>query len=253
MPELPTVTRQSPIRDDHAWHFPDIEGHRTHVRLQVWPTSDGGHLVIATDLELGADLINVAESLVQACVRKFAPPLTVVRRFTPYTMSAFERDTFDVLTPLDEKGISRPKRCTEKILELLGAGIVGFPRDAPPGPADAEAPVVGPQSVQMARLVEASLRLTQTRTTERRPNGYPTKSGPVAGRDLDAISQLRLTAPVLNHLSHFIGEIVVDRNGTTAGTKRDKRLEKTVEALQKQAWPLTELCDELASEEHEQS
>ncbi|MCW2903052.1 MAG: hypothetical protein JWO67_5317 [Streptosporangiaceae bacterium] len=79
-------------------------------------------------------------------MREFGPPVTVVRHFTPYTMSAFERDTFEVL-PLDEKGIARPKRCTEEILELLGASVVGFPGDVPPGPADAEAPVVGPQSV----------------------------------------------------------------------------------------------------------
>lgn len=252
MPELPAPTRLSPIRDDHAWHFPDINGHRTHVRLRVWPTKDGGHLVVATDLELGAGLINVAESLVRACVREFGPTVTVVRHFTPYTKSAFERDTFDVL-PLDEKGIARPKRCSEEILELLGAGVVGFPGDAPPGPADADAPVVPPQSVQLTRLVAASLRLTQTRVTERRPNGYPTKHGPVAGRDLDAISQLRLTAPVLNHLSHFIGEIVVDQDGTAAGAKREKKLVKALEALQKQAWALTELCDELVNEEREQS
>lgn len=107
MPDLPTPTRLSPIRDDHAWHFPGINGHRTHVRLRVWPTNDGGHLVIATDLELGAGLINAAESLVRACVREFGPPVTVVRHFTPYTMSAFERDTFDML-PLDEKGIAGP-------------------------------------------------------------------------------------------------------------------------------------------------
>ncbi|MCP3822090.1 hypothetical protein NLX86_29585 [Streptomyces sp. A3M-1-3] len=253
MPELPTPTRLSPIRDDHAWHFPDINGHRTHVRLRVWPTKEGGHLVVATDLELGAGLINVAESLVRACVREFGPSVTVVRHFTPYTMSAFERDSFDVLTPLDEKGIARPKRCTEEILKLLGASVVGFPGDAPPGPADAEAPVVGPQSVHLARLVAASLRLTQTRVTERRPNGYPTKNGPVAEPDLDAISQLRLTAPVLNHLSHFVGGIVADRDGTAAGAKREKKLARVVEALQKQAWALTELCDELVNEEREQS
>ncbi|MCY0945681.1 hypothetical protein [Streptomyces antarcticus] len=252
MPDLPTPTRLSPIRDDHAWHFPDINGHRTHVRLRVWPTKDDGHLVIATDLELGAGLINAAESLVRACVREFGSPVAVVRHFTPYTMSAFERDTFDVLA-LDEKGIARPKRCTEEILKLLGAGVVGFPGDAPPGPADADTPVVPPQSVHLARLVAASLRLTQTRVTERRPNGYPTKDGPVAERDLDPISQLRLTAPALNHFSHFIGEIVFDRDGTAAGAKREKRLEKVVESLQKQAWVLTELCDELVNEERAQS
>ncbi|MDX3224488.1 hypothetical protein [Streptomyces sp. ME19-01-6] len=251
MPELPAPTRLSPIRDDHAWHFPDIGGHRTHVRLRVWPTKDGGHLAIATDLELGAGLINAAESLVRACVREFGPPVTVVRHFTPYTMSAFERDTFEVL-PLDDRGIARPERCTEQILKLLGVGVVGFPGDAPPGPADAGTPVVPPQSVQMARLVAASLRLAQTRTTERRPDGYPTRNGPVATPDLDPISQLRLTAPVLDHLSHFIGEIVVDRDGTAAGAKREKRLEKIVESLRKQAWALTELCDELVSEEYEQ-
>ncbi|MFI5753187.1 hypothetical protein ACIBBE_47010 [Streptomyces sp. NPDC051644] len=250
MPELPALTRLSPIRDDHAWHFPDINGYRTHVRLRVWPTKDGGHLVVATDLELGSGLINAAESLVRACVREFGSTVTVVRHFTPYTMSASERDTFDVL-PLDERGIARPKRCTEEILELLGASVVGFPGDAPSGPADADAPVVPPQSVHLTRLVAASLRLTQNRVTERRPNGYPTKHGSVAGRDLDAISQLRLTAPVLNHLSHFIGEIVIDRDSTAAGAKREKKLVRVIDALQKQAWALTELCDELVNEERE--
>lgn len=55
-----------------------------------------------------------------------------------------------------------------------------------------------PQSVQTAGLVAASLQLTRNRTTERRPNSYPTKSGPMAGRNRDAVSRLRLTAPVLN-------------------------------------------------------
>lgn len=250
MSELPIPTRLSPIRDDHAWSFPDISGNRVHVRLRVWPTKDGGHLVIATDLELGAGLINAAESLVRACVREFGPPVTVVRHFPPYSVTAFEHDSFDVL-PLDEKGVARPKDCTKEILRLLGASVVGFPGDAPPGPADAGAPVVGPQSVQLARLVAASLRLTQTRVTERLPNGYPTKNGPVAERDLDAISQLRLTSPVLNHLSHFVAEIVLDAHGTAAGAKREKKLERIVEALQRQAWELALLCDELVNEERE--
>lgn len=251
MHALPTPTRLSPIRDDHAWHFRSISGYRTHVRLRVWPTSDGGHLVVATDLDLGAGLINSAESLVRACVREFGEPVTVVRHFPPYGLPAPDHDSFEVL-PLDEKGTARPKQCTEEILKLLGASVVGFPGDAPPGPADADAPLVPPQSVQVARLVAASLRLTQRRTIERRPDGIPTKSGPAAERDLDPISQLRLTAPVLNHLSHFIGEIVVDRDGTAAGAEREKRLAKVSEALQKQAWELSQLCDELSSEEDEQ-
>ncbi|MCW2903051.1 MAG: hypothetical protein JWO67_5316 [Streptosporangiaceae bacterium] len=98
----------------------------------------------------------------------------------------------------------------------------------------------------------AALRLT-SRVTERRPNGYPTKHGPVAELDLDAISQLRLTAPALNHLAHFIGGIVADRDGTATGARREKKLAKVVEALQKHAWELTELCDELVNEEREQS
>ncbi|WP_406515398.1 hypothetical protein OH809_19570 [Streptomyces sp. NBC_00873] len=84
MPDLPTPTRLSPIRDDHAGHFPDINGHRTHVRLRVWPTKDGGHLVIATDLQLGAGLINAAESLVRACAREFGEPVMVVRHYPPH-------------------------------------------------------------------------------------------------------------------------------------------------------------------------
>ncbi|MCX4826711.1 hypothetical protein OG883_44525 [Streptomyces sp. NBC_01142] len=241
----------SPIRDDHAWHFPDINGNRVHVRLRVWPTNEGGHLVIATDLGLGTGLINAAESLVRACRREFGEPVTVVRHYPPYGLPAPDHDSFEVL-PLDEKGTARPKECTEEILKLLGASVVGFPGDAPPGPADAVAPLVPPQSVQLARLVAASLRLTQTRTTERRPDGWPTKSGPVAERDLDPMSQLRMTGPVLTHLSHFIGEIVVDRDGSAAGAKREKRLAKVVEAIQGQVWTLAQLCDELVSEERDQ-
>ncbi|MFI9723944.1 hypothetical protein ACIHFE_30575 [Streptomyces sp. NPDC052396] len=250
MTELPIPTRLTPLRDDHLWSFPDINGYRIHVRLRVWPTKEGGHLVVATDLQLGAGLINAAESLVRACVREFGPQVTVVRHFTPYTMSAFERDTFDAL-PLDEKGVARPKRCTEEILKLLGAGVVGFPGDAPPGPADAGASVVAPESVQLARLVAAVLRLTQTKVTERRPNGYPTKHGPVAERDLDALSRLRLISPVLNHLSHFIGEVVLDPYETRAGAKREKKLERVIETLQEQAWQLQELFDDLVNEERE--
>ncbi|WP_310726153.1 hypothetical protein [Streptomyces sp. N2A] len=75
---------------------------------------DGGHLVIATDLELGAGLINAAESLMRACAREFGPPVTVVRHYPPYGLPAPDHDTFDVL-PLDEKGIARPKRCNAHI------------------------------------------------------------------------------------------------------------------------------------------
>ncbi|MFD8262662.1 hypothetical protein ACFV19_27955 [Streptomyces griseoluteus] len=62
MPDLSTPTLPSSIRDDHAWHFPDPNGQPTRARLQVWPTLDGGHLVITTDLELRASLITAAES-----------------------------------------------------------------------------------------------------------------------------------------------------------------------------------------------
>jgi hypothetical protein len=96
-------TRLSPIRDDHAWYFPDIDDHRTHVRLRVWPTKGRGHLTIATDLQLGAGLINAAQSLVRACVREFGEPVTVVRHYPPYVLPASHHDSFDVL-PLDEKG-----------------------------------------------------------------------------------------------------------------------------------------------------
>jgi hypothetical protein len=76
-------TPESPIRDDHAWHFPDIKDHRTHVRLRVWPTKDGGHLMLATDLQLGAGLVTAAESLVRACVREFGEPVTIARHYPP--------------------------------------------------------------------------------------------------------------------------------------------------------------------------
>ncbi|GAB2891517.1 hypothetical protein [Streptomyces mayteni] len=256
MPEsdvvLPVPARLSPVRDDHAWHFPDISGHRVHVRLRVWPTKEGGHLVVATDLGLGAGLINAAESLVRAARHEFGEDVTAVRHFPPHSMTAFERDTFDVLL-LDDKGVARPRRCTAQVLRLLGASVVGFPGDAPPGPTDATAPIVPPQSVHLARLTAAALRLTQSRATERQPNGYPTQRGPVAEPDLDAISQLRITAPVLQHLAHFIATFVVDHDGTAAGAKREKKLERIIDALNKQAWALTELCDDLVDEERDQA
>ncbi|WP_433373794.1 hypothetical protein [Streptosporangium sp. CA-115845] len=35
VPDLPTSTRLSPIRDDHAWYFPDINGYdKVIARLQ---------------------------------------------------------------------------------------------------------------------------------------------------------------------------------------------------------------------------
>ncbi|MEU4212974.1 hypothetical protein AB0F13_23780 [Streptomyces sp. NPDC026206] len=71
LPSLPVPAPLTPLRDDHAWHFPNDAGHPVHVRLRAWPVKDrGGHLVIGTDLMLGG-LINMAESFHRAVVAEF--------------------------------------------------------------------------------------------------------------------------------------------------------------------------------------
>ncbi|MEV8334290.1 hypothetical protein [Streptomyces niveus] len=244
------ATSLSPIRDDHAWAFPDVNGYRIHVRLRVWPTTDGGHLVVATDLELGAGLINAAESLVRAATREFSEPLTVVRHYPAQTLPAPGPDAFDVLE-LDERGRARTRRCTAEILDLLGPSLAGFPGDSPAGPVNATADVIPPQSVQLARILAAALRLTQTRVVERQSNGFPLRYGPVARKDLDPISQLRLVVPALQRLTRFAGDIDLDGAQTSLGAQREKKLAKITDKLYDQAWELTRLCDALIAEERE--
>ncbi|MFI9307032.1 hypothetical protein [Streptomyces triculaminicus] len=79
MPVLPALAQLDPVYDEHAWHFPNVNLHRAHVRLRVWPTVAGGHLVVTTDFMLGGGLVNMAESLVRACVREFGDGMSVVR------------------------------------------------------------------------------------------------------------------------------------------------------------------------------
>lgn len=248
MPNLPRPTRLSPVSDRHAWPFRDSSGYRIHVRLRVWPTHEGSYLAIATDFQLGAGLINAAESLVRASMQEFGPAVTVVRHFPPYTMSAFERDTFEVLT-LDSRGVARPHQCTAEVLDLLGPGVTGYPGDNAPGPVNTDLPVVPAQSVQLMRLLAAALRLTQHRTLERHDNGYPAAHERVTQKDLDSISHLRLTGAALNHLANFIAEINVNTDGTVAGAKRDKTLRKIIRSLHERTWALSELCDELIAAE----
>ncbi|WP_331727308.1 hypothetical protein OG871_40005 (plasmid) [Kitasatospora sp. NBC_00374] len=235
----------TPVRDDHAWYFPNINGYRTHVRLRVWPTKDGSFLVVATDLMLGAGLINSAESLVRAAVREFGSDVTVVRHFPAWTMGAEESDEFDVL-PLDEKGVARPCSCTAEVLELLGAGVTGFPGDAPPRPTDADAAGVAPQSVHLARVVAAGLRLTEKRVVER-DGPMPKKYAPAAAKDLDPLSQLMLMTVGLRHLTHAVDGIALETIDTPDGLKRQKRKERIIEAVFEQVAKLSELCDDEAA------
>jgi len=246
---LPTPARLSPVRDDHAWPFAIISSGRSHVRLRAWPTKDGGTLAIATDLMLGAGLVNDAEALCRAVAREFGDEAVVVRHFPVWSMLARDNDVFHLLT-LAEKGTACIQPCTEEVLDLLGASVLGFPGDAPPGPAEAGAAVVPPQSVHAARALAALLRLTETRTGEPRKDGLP-RHEPVAEADLEPLSHLKLGVAALEHLAWFLREADVDEHESRAGTKREKKLEKITETLHQQAWELTFLADEMVAEQRE--
>ncbi|MGW0664602.1 hypothetical protein [Streptodolium elevatio] len=248
---LPVPTRQTPSRDDHAWAFRDVSGTRTHVRMRAWPTEDGGHLVVATELQMGGGLINAAEALVRGVVAEFGEPVAVVRHFPAWTMSAFETDVFDLLV-LDERGIAQDHRVTRRLLDLLGAQLLGFPGDTPPKPVDVAADVP-PQSVHLARIVAAGLRLEQDRVTEREPNGYPLAHGPVAAVDVDAVAQLRLALSAVQHLAHFVDGIDLGDDGTRAGGRRRKMKDRAVEALHRQVSELDAVCRELDFERRDRT
>ncbi|WP_331759213.1 hypothetical protein [Streptomyces anulatus] len=248
--DLPTPARTAPVRDDHAWPFPLSTGGRSHVRLRLWPTRDHpGPLVIATDLMLGAGLINNAESLCRAALTEFGPHTVVVRHFPAWSMSAIDgEDVFDQLT-LDDRDHARTRRCTEEILNLLGPAVLGYPGDTPPADISAGAAAVPPQSTHIARALAALLRLHETRLIERRPDGYPTRTGPVAEKDLTPLSHLKLGTEALRRLAGFLAETDTDPHQSAAGAKREHRLGKIIHILQEQTWQLGILADELAAEE----
>lgn len=250
MPEtvLPTPARQSPIRDDHAWPFIIISGGRSHVRLRVWPTKETGPLVIATDLMLGAGLVNDAEALCRAVASEFGPDAVVVRHFPAWTMLAFDgEDTFDKLT-LNATGTAESDNCTRQVLEALGPSVLGFPGDIPPSTAQVGTAFAPPQSVHMARILAALLQLNETRVIERRPDGYPTRNGPVTDADLEPLSHVQLCAAALRGLAQHLGNADVDEFETPAGAERNKQLGKIVETLFSQTDELTSLTDEMADE-----
>ncbi|MEU8138201.1 hypothetical protein [Streptodolium elevatio] len=248
---LPVPVKQAPARDDHAWSFRDVGGTRTHVRLRVWPTKDGGHLVVATELQMGAGLINAAEALVRGVVAEFGDQVAVVRHFPAWTMTAFETDDFDLLV-LDEHGIAHDHQVTRQLLDLLGAQLLGFPGDNLPKPVDT-ATDVPPQSVHLARMVAAGLRLDQDRVTQRRPNGYPIAHGPVAAADVDAVTALRLALSAIQHLAHFVDGIDLGAHGTRASARRHKTKDRVFEALVDQVSELDEVCRELDDEQRTQA
>ncbi|MEU2086754.1 hypothetical protein ABZ569_33405 [Streptomyces albus] len=249
---LPTPARLSPVRDDHAWPFPIISGSRSHVRLRVWPTKDeAGPLVIATDLLLGAGLVNDAEALCRAVSREFGKDAVVVRHFPAWSMLAISgEDTFHKLT-LDAEDTAHWQPCTSEVLDALGPQVLGFPGDIPPASAEVGAVAPPPQSVQMARVLAALLRLSEDRVIERRQDGWPTRHGPVTEADLEPLSHLKLSISALERLTRFLGEADVDEFETAAGAKRDKKLGKIVETLQEQAWELSFLADEMNTEKRE--
>lgn len=70
---------------------------------------------------------------------------------------------------------------------------------------------------------------------------------------MDRSSQVSLSLMGLEHLAHFISEIVVDEHRTTAGAKREKKLAQITEVLHLQAQELRYLCDDLEAEERERA
>jgi hypothetical protein len=133
---------------------------------------------------------------------------------------------------LNERGIADWTTCTDEVLALLGPGVTGFPGDFPAEPGEVEASRVPAQSVHLGRLQAALIRLEQVH-------------GTVVGKDVDPVSQLTLSASALERLAKYVANILVDEHDTAAGSKRERKLEKVVEVLQKQAWELTFLHDEL--------
>ncbi|MFB6807642.1 hypothetical protein [Streptomyces sp. NPDC056387] len=233
---LPTPAQLSPVRDDHAWHFPNAHRSRLHVRMRAWPTTEGGYLVIATDFMLSGGLVNQAESLCKAVAEEFGDQVTVVRHFPARTMLAHGRhDRFDLLV-LNAEGIAEDHTCTEEILDLLGPSVLGFPGDTPPGPAGDELVRVPSQSLYMARMQAAALRLKQSGI------------GTVVDRDLDSASRLGLGASALERLADFLANALVDNESTEPGDKRERKLEEIVTVLKAQAWELTAFSEQLESE-----
>lgn len=203
--------------------------------MRAWPTMEGGYLVIATDFMLGGGLVNMAESLCEAAAREFGDSVTVVRHFPARTMLAHERDRFDLLV-LNMEGIAEIHPCTEEILNLLGPSVLGFPGDTPPGPAGEEVVELPSQSVYMARVQAATLRLRQSGL------------GTIVDRDLDAASRLGLGASALERLADFLAGALVDDEATEPGDEREQKLEEIVAALKSQVWELVAFSDQLESE-----
>ncbi|WP_411098809.1 hypothetical protein [Streptomyces sp. x-45] len=232
---LPTPAELVPVVDHHAWPFTQtIGGRRTHVRLRAWPTIDGGHLVIATDLLLGGGLKAMAAvDLYWAVIQEFGPTATVIRHFPAGLPTTADSDVFEVVS-LNERGATRSARCTKEVLTLFGPSVLGYPGEALSGPTG---PAVPRQSEQLARLLTASLRLHRDVLHR------------VEEPDLDSLSQMSLSRETLIHLAHFIANISLDAHGTSSGAKREKKLSKIADVLHEQAQALWPLCDELEFEE----
>ncbi|MCZ0984167.1 hypothetical protein O1L60_46250 [Streptomyces diastatochromogenes] len=84
---------------------------------------------------------------------------------------------------------------------------------------------------------------------ERRPDGYPTRTGPVAEKDLAPLSHVKLGTEALRRLAGFLAEADTNPHQSAAGVKRERRLGKIIHTLQEQTWQLGLLADELAAEE----
>ncbi|MFI9585925.1 hypothetical protein ACIHCQ_29720 [Streptomyces sp. NPDC052236] len=96
-------------------------------------------------------------------------------------------------------------------MDLLGPGVLGFPGDTPPSPAEDGSRALSAQHVLMARLVAAALRQEQHR------------HGNVMDKDLAPISQLPWVSWVWSAWAS--SSRTSSWTGTAAaGAKREKKL-----------------------------
>nr|WSX54158.1 hypothetical protein OG409_37760 [Streptomyces sp. NBC_00974] len=201
--------------------------------MRAWLTTEGGHLVVATDFMLGGGLVNMAESLCEAVAQEFGDPVTVVRHFPARTMLAHGRDRFDLLV-LNTEGIAETHTCTEEILGLLGPSVLGFPGDTRPGRGRGRTGAV-PERAHGASTGRDAAAQAERHWDDR-------GQGPGLGQPLG------LGASTLERLADFLANALVDDEATGPGDKREQKLEEIVAALKDQAWELMAFSDPLESE-----
>lgn len=82
--EIPLLTPQTMICDDHAWRFPTTNAAPGGFgRLRIWTTAEGPLLAIVTECGIGTSTINAAEGLHKALRERFGPIEFVVFNHWP--------------------------------------------------------------------------------------------------------------------------------------------------------------------------